>query len=72
MRWTNEHDVMFLREDLVHEPWKYKYGSQERGKVWQKFAESLDGLNSICELHFNFQVIQRFERDRHKLLVDNF
>ena len=39
MRWTSEH-VMFLREILVHEPWKQKNGSQERGKVWEKIAES--------------------------------
>ena len=30
MKWTSEHDVMFLRKVLVHEPWKQKYGSQER------------------------------------------
>ena len=37
MRWTNEHDVMFLRQVLVYEPWKHKCGSQERGKVWEKY-----------------------------------
>ena len=48
MRWTNE-QVMFLREVLVHEPWNHKYGSQERGNVWEKIAESLNGLNTIYE-----------------------
>ena len=61
---------MFLREVLVHEPWKQKYGSQERGKVWEKIAESLNGLNTVCELYF--KVTQRSVRDRYKLLVDNF
>ena len=70
MRWTSEHDVIFLREVLVHEPWKQKYGSQERGKVWEKIAESLNGLNTVCELYF--KVTQRSVRDRCKLLVDNF
>ena len=70
MRWTSEHDVIFLREVLVHEPWKQKYGSQERGKVWEKIAESLNGLNTVCELYF--KVTQRSVRDRYKLLVDNF
>ena len=70
MRWTSGHDVMFLREVLVHEPWKQKYGSQERGKVWEKIAESLNGLNTVCELYF--KVTQRSVRDRYKLLVDNF
>ena len=70
MRWTSGHDVMFLREVLVHEPWKQKYGSQERGKAGEKIAESLNGLNNVCELYF--KVTQRSVRDRYKLLVDNF
>ena len=49
MRWTNEQEVMFLREVLVYELWNYKYGSQERGNVWEKIAESLNGLNTIYE-----------------------
>ena len=70
MRWTSEHDVMFLREVLVHEPWEQKYESQEWGKVWEKTAESLKGLNAVCELYF--KVTQWSVRDRYKLLVDNF
>ena len=70
MRWTSEHDILFLREVLVHEPWEQKYGSQQRGKVWEKIAESLNGLNTVCELYF--KVTQRTVRDRYKLLVDNF
>ena len=70
MRWTSEHDILFLREVLVHEPWEQKYGSQQRGKVWEKIAESLNGLNTVCELYF--KVTQRTVWDRYKLLVDNF
>ena len=70
MRWTSEHDVVFLREVLVHEPWEQKCGSQERGEVWEKIAESLNGLNTVCELYF--KVAERSVRDRYKLLVDNF
>ena len=70
MRWTSEHDVMFLREVLVHEPWKQKYESREQGKLWREIAESLNGLNTVCELYF--KVTQRSVRDRYKLLVDNF
>ena len=33
-------------------------------------AESLNGLNTVCELYF--KVTQRSVRDRCKLLVDNF
>ena len=70
MRWTSGHDVIFLREVLVHEPWKQKYGSQEQGKVLEKIVESLNVLNTVCELYF--KVTQRSVRDRCKLLVDNF
>ena len=70
MRWTSGHDVMYQREVLVHQPWRQKYGLQERGKVWEKIAESLNGLNTVCELYF--KVTQRSVRDRYKLLVDNF
>ena len=70
MRWTNEHDVIFLRTVLVHELWKYKYGSQKRENVWGKVAESLNGLNSVCKLYL--KVTQQSARDRYKLLVDNF
>ena len=48
MRCTNKHEVLFIREVLVHETWKHKHGSQE----WEKVAESLNGLNSVCELYF--------------------
>ena len=70
MRWTNEHDVLFLRTVLVHELWKYKYGSQKRENVWGKVAESLNGLNSVCKLYL--KVTHQSARDRYKLLVDNF
>ena len=52
MRWTSGHDVMLLRKVLFLEPWKPKYGSQERGKVWEKIAISLNGLNTVCDLYF--------------------
>ena len=70
MRWTNEHNVIFLRTVLVHELWKYKYGSQKRENVWGKVAESLNGLNSVCKLYL--KVTHQSARDRYKLLVDNF
>ena len=58
--------MLFLRKVLVHEPWKQKYESQ----VWEKTAESLNGLNTACELYF--KVTQQSVRDCYKLLVDNF
>ena len=70
MRWTNEHDVIFLRTVLVHELWKNKYGSQKREKVWGKVAESLNSLNSVCKSYF--KVTHQSAQDRYKLLAGNF
>ena len=61
---------MFLKEVLVHEFWKHKYGSQEWGKASEKIAESSNGLNSVCELYF--KATQWPAWDRYKLFVDNF
>ena len=68
MRWTYEHDVMLMREVLLHEPWMHRRGSPERGKVWDKIAESLNGLNTTMY----FKVTQRSVRDRYNLLVENY
>ena len=46
MRWTNEHDTIFLREVLIHEPLKQKHGSHEQGNIWRKIAKSLNGLST--------------------------
>ena len=70
MSWTSEHDVIFLREVFVHEPWKQKHGLHEQGKIWERIAESLNGLNTACELYF--KVTQRSVRGWYKLLVDHF
>ena len=68
MRWTYEHDVMLMREVLLHEPWMHRRGSPERGKVWDKMAESLNGFNTTMY----FKVTQRSVRDLYNLLVENY
>ena len=67
MRWTEEHDIVFLRELLVHEPYKYRKGSTERGKVWDKLATALNKIEDP-----KFRVHGRSVRDHLKTLVDNF
>ena len=47
MKWTEKHDVVLCREVLVVEPFKFKKGSVEKGKVWTEIAAS---LNSCREL----------------------
>ena len=44
MKWTKDHDIIFLRELLLFEPWNYKYGSKERGNCWERISESLNQL----------------------------
>ena len=45
MRLTEEHDIFFLREILLHEPYQYKKGSIERGKSWEKIANALNSAS---------------------------
>ena len=44
MKWTKDHDIIFLRELLLFEPWNYKYGSKERENCWERISESLNQL----------------------------
>ena len=71
MRWTNEHDVVSERIWFINLG-NINMDHKNEERYGKKVAESLNGLNSICELHFNFKVTHRSERDRYKLLVDNF
>ena len=63
MVWNDEHDLLLVREILLQQPWKQKYGTPERGKVWESIA---DVLNAIDEPRFT--VSQRPVRDRYRLL----
>ena len=42
MVWTDKHNETFVAEMYLHEPWKYKKGSKERGNVWDMISESLN------------------------------
>ena len=49
MKWTKDHDIIFLRELLLFEPWNYKYGSKERGNCWERISESLNQLTDLFQ-----------------------
>ncbi|KAL7388321.1 hypothetical protein ABVT39_011495 [Epinephelus coioides] len=66
MEWT-EASILLCREILVTEPFKHKKGSVERGKMWNRVAES---LNSCQELHF--KVTQRAVREKFVALQGKF
>ena len=62
MKWTKDHDIIFLRELLLFEPWNYKYG-KERGNCWERISESLNQLTDI-----SFIVTQRSVHDHYQTL----
>ena len=69
MRWSRDHDVLLMREILLHEPWANRHGSPERGKAWEEVSDSLNGA---ADAALKFKVTQRSVRDRFKLLMQNY
>ena len=66
-KWTKDHDIIFLRELLLFEPWNYKYGSKERGNCWERISESLNQLTDI-----SFKVTQRSVQDHYQTLEKSY
>ena len=66
-KWTKDHDIIFLRELLLFEPWNYKYGSKERGNCWERISESLNQLTDI-----SFKVTQRSVQDHYQTLEKTY
>ena len=63
MKWTEAHDIFFLKEIFQFQPWQHKKGSVERGEVWESLACHLGRLSDP-----KFRVTQRAVRDRYLLL----
>ena len=68
MVWTEQHDILFLREILHIQPWIHRHGSVERVQAWDETAAI---LNSLVEEPF-FKVTPRSVRDRYSLLVKKY
>ena len=62
--WREHHDKYLLREILTFEPYKYRFGSKERGTAWTSIAEHLEG--------FGMKVNQRSVRERFNRMMDGF
>ena len=60
MKWTYDHNVVFVREILHLAPWLHRYGTTERGEVWSKIADNLNAVEKP-----SFKVTQRSVRDRY-------
>ena len=67
MVWTEEHDIVFVREILHIQPWIHRHGSVERGQSWEEIAAVLNSLEDLF-----FKVTPRSVRDRYSLLVKKF
>ena len=63
MKWTDEMDILFLREILVEEPYQYKPKSKERGQIWKRIAYNLNTLKEP-----KFTVNHRSVRERYNIL----
>lgn len=63
MKWSEAHDVHFLKEMTLYQPWLHKKGTTERGEIWANLATCLGAYTELT-----FRVTQRSIRDRYLLL----
>lgn len=61
MKWTEDKDIALCKEVALQNPFQFRKGSVERGKVWSGVATELMGQSSA------FKVDQRAVRDRYVL-----
>ena len=65
--WKAEHDLCFVRELLLVEPYMHKPQSKERGQAWKLIVENLNKMANPT-----FRVAVRAVRDRFLKLMDKF
>ena len=46
MEWTDDHDILLLREMIATELFQFKKGRTDRGKIWESIQERLNKLNN--------------------------
>jgi len=59
LEWTERHGIYLCREIIVVDPFQFKKGTVDRGKLWTKIAESLNSCKEI-----KFKVGMRSVRER--------
>lgn len=68
MEWTDDHDILMLREMIASELFQFKKGSPDRGKIWESIQERLNKLDNP-----KFMIKEkRGIRDRWNLLQAKF
>ena len=46
MEWTDQHNVLILREMIVSDIFSFKLGSVSQGNAWDSIAEKLNQVDS--------------------------
>lgn len=64
MYWTENHDLLLIREVLAVDPYSQPKGSRERAKLWEEIAMSLNSVSAP-----QFSVTVRSVRDRVNLVL---
>lgn len=68
MEWTEDHDVILLREILASDLFSFKKGSVARGERWESITEKLNQVKTLC-FHLKDK---RAVRDRWVLLQKKY
>jgi len=68
MEWSEEHDIILLREMISREIFSFKKGSPDRGKTWESIQEF---LNQMENPKFHIKE-KRGVRDRWNILQGKF
>ena len=63
--WREKTQMFLLREVIIHEPYKFKVGSKERGAAWTAIASELEG-------GFDMKVNQRSVREKFNRMIEGF
>jgi len=58
MKWTYDHNVIFVCKILVQAPRLHRYRTTETGEVWSKIADNLNAMEKP-----SFKVTQRSVRE---------
>ena len=61
MEWSRQNDVLLCTEIRVRQPYKFKKCSNERGKIWNEIASTLNSNEEV-----KFHVTQRGVRERYE------
>ena len=65
--WKKWHEEILLAEVSTVEPYKFKFGSKERGKAWREVSDNLNALKDL-----GFKTTHRCVRDKFEKMLKDF